>query len=133
LGSEANQFLEDATRGGHEAVKFKAVGDAISGTIIDDPKPVTRKNLNDGSPEDQLPVNIDTDQGPRTIWIRRGFLASAVQDAVKEAGATGLQVGGKLAVKLIELRDTGKPMPAKVFKAKYEAPVSSGANLEEIF
>ncbi len=130
----ADQFLEESSIGdSYPAFKFTSVGDTVSGTILGDPKPVTRPSLNDGTPEQQLPINIETADGPKTVWVRKGFMAGAISDAVKAAGATGLRDGGKLAVKFTELRDTGKPQPAKVFSAKYEAPASAGANLDDIF
>lgn len=136
MGKSAEEFLSDAASGNsYEAIKWanQPVGTKFSGTIIDDPRSVTRKNLNDGSPEEQLPINLDTADGPRTLWVKSGFLAGAIKEACQEAGASGIAKGGKLGVVLTELRDVGKPQPAYVFKAKYEVPVGSGVSMDEIF
>jgi hypothetical protein len=135
MGS-AKDFLDDAGGGeSFQAVKFANVKDHVIGTIITEPKTVMRESLNKpGTQEEQLPINLDTDgtdEGRRTLWVRKGFLAGAVKEAVIASGAPGLQVGGKLTVQHTELRDTGKVQPAKVFKAKYEPPVSSGASVTE--
>lgn len=134
MGEAANKFLEESGGGeGHDPVKFKEIGDKVVGKIMDEPRPVERKSLNDGTPEMQLPINLDTADGPRTLWVRKGFLAGAIQDAVKEAGATGIEVGGSLGVELTEKRDTGKPQPANVFKAAYKKPEKEATSIESIF
>lgn len=133
---DANSFLDDAGSGeSYPAVKFPNLKDHVIGTILSEPKTVMRDSLNKpGEKEEQLPINLDTngsEDGYRTLWVRKGFLAGAVKDAVLAANAPGLQVGGKLTVQFIENRDTGKVQPAKVFKAKYEAPASSGASVTD--
>lgn len=119
----------------YQAVKFPNVKDHVVGTIIAEPTTVMRDSLNQpGTQEEQLPINLDTDgteEGYRTLWVRKGFLAGAIKDAVLAAKAPGLQAGGKLTVQFTEERDTGKVQPAKVFKAKYEPPASSGASVTE--
>lgn len=135
MGGDADTFLKNAGAG-YPAVKFAEVGDTVRGKILDDPKVISRPNLNDGKPEDNLVINLDTtgnEDGYRTLWVRFGALATAIKEAVREAGASGIAEGGELAVKFTELRDTGKPQPAKIYKAKYEPPVSSGVDVDEIF
>lgn len=137
--SDSQAFLDESGGESFPAIKFANVGDTVVGTLIKEPTTVIRESLKDGSPEKQLPINLECasvpagDPGPRTLWVRRGFLASAIAEAVKDAGGEGLQAGGKLSVKFTEERDTGKPFPAKVFKAKYEMPVSSGVAVDDIF
>ena len=67
------------------------------------------------------------------MWVRKGFLAGAIKDACEEAGVKGVAKGGKLVVALTELRDTGKPQPAYVFKAKYEPPAAPTVEMDDIF
>lgn len=134
MSKSAEQFFDEAGGTGHDPIKWGdyKVGDVVSGTIIDEPRSVTRENLNTRQPEDQLPINLDTADGPRTLWVRQGFLAGAIKDACKEVGH-GLAKGGKLSVKYTEDRDVNKPQPARIFKAKYEAPAAAEVDVSEIF
>ncbi len=132
--NEAMDFLRSSGSGeSHDAVKFTAIGDHITGTIIDTPHVVERPSLRDGTPEQQLPINIETTEGPRTLWVRKGFLSAAITEAVDKAGAAGVLPGGKLTVQYIEDRDTGKPNPAKIFRAKYEPPVAAPVSVADVF
>lgn len=56
------------------------------------------------------------------VWLNPGFGIGAVRDALAKAGASALEDGGTLKVKLVEKRDVGKESPANVFDAEYEAP-----------
>lgn len=136
----ATDFFNDAAQGdSHAAFKWKdqPIGTKLVGTILDDPKPIIRPNIDKTKPdEEQLPINLDTDgteAGYRTLWVRKGFLASAIKDATDEAGVGGIAKGGKLGVELTELRDTGKPQPAYVFEAKYQPPAAPETNVDDIF
>jgi hypothetical protein len=129
----ADDFLRDCAGESYSAAKFVRIGDQVVGRIMTEPRPVERKSLKDGSPERQLPINLQTDEGPMTLWVRRGYMASAISNAVFQAGASGLQVGGRLTVTFCEERDTGKPNKAKVFTAAYEAPPASPVTVEDVF
>lgn len=131
--SNAMQFLKQSSGESYEAVKFTTVGDHVIGTIIGEPTPVERPSLKDGSAETQLPINLETEEGPRTLWVRKGFLAGAIAEAVDKTGAAGLVAGGKLTVQFSEERDTGKPNKAKVFRAKYEPPTAAPVSVGDIF
>lgn len=136
MSNDSSDFLNEAGGGeSHPAVKFETVNDGIKGTIVDPPKPVMRKNLNDGSPEKQLPINLDPGDGNvQTLWVRPvGFLVGAIKDAVAESKSVGLEVGGVLAVQFIESRDTGKPKPARVFRAKYTPPAPAAVSITDVF
>jgi hypothetical protein len=106
----------------------------LSGTILETPRIVNQPNLNTGQPEDNLVVSIRTaDDHEFALWVRRGFLAQAISDAVREAGADGLAEGGTLHVKHTAMKDTGKPQPARVFKARYQPPAPSSVSPADIF
>lgn len=69
----------------------------------------------------QLPASADT--GLRRIYATYVMLeeiAQAVRDSEQKRGAP--KIGGKLAVKLTGLRDTGKGNPLREYKAVYKAP-----------
>lgn len=132
--TDVSTFLDSAGGSKYPAFKFENIGDTLAGEIIDTPKIIQRPNLNDGTPEDNLVINIRTTDGHEfTLWVRRGFLAGAISDAVKAAGAAGLEAGGKLGVRYTESRDTGKPKPARVFTAQYQPPTPPTVNPADIF
>jgi len=135
MTTNPQDFLEQSTGSRYPAFKWESKpGGVLSGTIIEPPRVISRPNLNTDEPEDNLIIAVRTAEDHElSLWVRRGFLAQAIAEAVKEAGAAGLAEGGKLHVKHTENRDTGRPQPARVFKAKYEPPVTSTVNVDDIF
>lgn len=132
--SDVKSFLDQSSGSRYPAYKWSTVGTVLTGEIIEAPKVVNRPNLNTGEPEDNLIIPVRTSEGHEfSLWIRRGFLAQAISDAVKDAKADGLAEGGKLSVKHTEDRDTGRPQKARVFKAKYEPPAKPAINPADIF
>jgi hypothetical protein len=132
--SDVKSFLDSSSGSRYPAYKWGVPGAVLAGEIIETPRVIERPNLNTNEPEDNLIIPIRTSEGHEfALWVRRGFLAQAIADAVKEAGADGLAEGGKLAVKHTENRDTGRPQPARVFKAKYEPPAPAAVNPADIF
>lgn len=124
--SEADEFLKANSGSKYPAFKFQNVGDTAAGTIIDEPKVVERPNLNDGKLEKQLIINLQPDNGePGTLWVRAGLMAAAIQEAVNDVDAEGLQEGGRLAVQFSGTRPSKFPQPAKEFRAQYQAPQPS--------
>lgn len=132
--TDVSAFLNQSSGSAHAAFKWGDVGTVLSGTIFETPKVISRPNINTGQPEDQLVIPVRTAEGHEfSLWVRRGFLAQAIADAVKESGSSGLAEGGTLIVKHTENRDTGRPQPARVFKAKYTPPTPSAVNPDDIF
>lgn len=74
--------------------------------------------------ENKILTGVDTYKaGDRVaVWLPAGFGIGAVADAVKEADASSLADDSELEISLVERRDTGKPKPANVYKAKYFPP-----------
>lgn len=104
---------------------------------------VTKKPLfwEDGSPKQQLPVTMRADgsrqgilnernaanpqdMGDRTLYVQ-GYLQPVIRDAIREAGATGVAVGGELYVCWVGSKDSGKGTPARLWAAKYIPPAVS--------
>lgn len=130
--TEVDEFLKSSSGSKHPAYKFNEIGDTCKGVIVEDPRIVERPNLNDGQPEKQLVLAVTDDDGNTfALWVRRGQMAQAIDEAVTQAGAAGLALGGKIAVRFDEKRDTGKPSPLKVFKAQYQAPPAAAVSLGE--
>ncbi|PJN24035.1 hypothetical protein [Kitasatospora sp. CB02891] len=100
--------------GGAPTAKFPAPGSKVEGFITEpptvqqqrDPADGKPKFWTDGNPMMQLVVTVQTvlrdpaiqeDDGRRRIFVK-GQMKQAVQDAVKQVAAPGLEVGGYLAV-----------------------------------
>lgn len=109
----------------YPALSFKTMGDGYKGTLIDNPRPIERPNLTDGSLEWQLPINLEVDGENRTLWVRAGTrLSSEIRKAYTDAGVPGLAKGGTLTVAWIDTAAPKNPAhsPAKVYRAKYVPP-----------
>lgn len=137
MSVDANELLLSS---GVRSASFSKIGDSVSGVILAKPEVQQQRDFttgepkvySDGNPRLQIRVVLSTEQrdpedpddnGERAVYIK-GAMQKAVAAAVRKAGATGLQVGGKLAIKY-----TGDGVPAqrglnppKLFAARYEAP-----------
>jgi len=137
------------------ALKFDDVGTAHQGVILS--KRVAQqtdfytgkpKVYEDGKPANQLIVVLMTDKkenilgkngqiirtaaqddGKRSLYIKTQMKA-AVREAVKDAGAQGLDVGGTLAVKLDSLKSLEKGRDQKIYTAKYKPAPTNNAELD---
>lgn len=140
---DANAFLMG---GGIPAAKFDTIGTTVGGPITQQPRVEQQKDLNtgepkfwaDGKPMMQMLVTVQTDQrdpqipdddGQRTFYIKANSL-KAVRDAVRRAGARGLEVGGILT---ITYTGDGEPTkrgfnPPKLYSATYQPPTAASAN-----
>lgn len=79
--------------------------------------------------QDGNPEPASNDEGMRAIYVR-GWMIGAVADAVRAAGAKYPEVGGTLAVRLIEAHDTKKQNPKK-YDARYKAPAPGAGMFAE--
>jgi hypothetical protein len=132
--SDATTWLNNNSGGngdGAPSVYFGAIGDKIIGLITSEPRPVPTKY------GDRLVIEMKAAEGTNAskgdfgndgpiqpgedciVWVRPGQMASAINDALKAAGAKGLTEGDTLAVKFVDEQDTGKPSKLKVYKAQY--------------
>ena len=121
--------IDDIAPPSGDSFKFETLGDTIKGVLSYVPaKPEQRVNKFNGNEEGVVKLVLATDDGDKAIYPVVGTaMARAIGDAVRAAGAGTLEVGGTLAVKFSEERDTGKPSKMKVFSAKYEAPKTAAA------
>jgi hypothetical protein len=137
--------VDEITVGGAPAAKFPTIGTMVKGKIVacdeaqatdfDTKKPLTYEDS--GKPVMQYIITLQTDQhdpeiedddGQRRIFAK-GQMRFAFREAVKKSGQkSGTVVGGTLTVLYAE---DGEPPrrganPPKVYKAKYEPPVTGG-------
>jgi hypothetical protein len=140
---DANDLLMG---GGLAAAKFPTIGTTISGRIVRKPEarqqtdietgePLTFAN---GDPRMQIVVSLATadrdpakadDDGERALYIK-GNMLNAVRDAVRRAGAKGLEVGGTLTV--VYTGDGEKKNRAfnapKLYAAEYVPPTNAAVD-----
>lgn len=108
----ADDFLMGG--GGAPTAKFPTPGTVVTGRITQKPTVEQQRDIktgdnkfwSDGNPMMQLVVtvqtelrdpSIDEDDGRRRLFVK-GVMKNAIADAVRNAGARGLEVGGTLAV-----------------------------------
>lgn len=132
--------------GGTPSAKFDVIGRTWRGTIIwiSEPYPVTDmktkapKFFPSGDPikgfkfdiqTDQRDADIPDDDGKRRIYVESQRMMSALRIALKNAGAPGLRVGGKVAIQYASEEATGGANKAKVYAAAYEPPVAAASDL----
>lgn len=126
--------------GGHKSASFPTVGTTIRGTVTETPvlRDVTAMGTGeiqrwpDGTAKKQLLVSLQTgdrdpadpaDDGVRTLYVK-GYMKNAVQDAVKDVGAPGLEIGGTLTVTYTSdgTSTTRGHNPPKLYSAAYASP-----------
>jgi len=131
--------------GGVASAKFENHGDQIAGTIDDEPQAVQQTDFTtgepltwpNGDPRMQVVVTLATDlrddsedDGLRKVYIKGKSMTAAVRDAVRAAGAKGLERGGQLTVTytgdgVAERRGINPP---KLYAASYAPPSAAAVN-----
>lgn len=131
--------------GGSTSAKFPEVGTTVTGTIAREPEVQQQRDFStselkfwdDGKPMQQLQVVLATDErdpsvadddGERALYVK-GNLLKAVREAIRKAGAKGLDVGGTLSVTYAADGEASKRgfSPPKLYTAVYTPPVKKAA------
>jgi hypothetical protein len=142
----ANDWL---LSGGVRSASFKQIGDSVTGFILRPPEVQQIRNFDsgqpeywpDGKPKMQIRAVLMTeerdpadpeDSGERAVYIRAN-VQRAVAQAVRQSGAKGLEVGGKLMVKYTGDGKASKRgfNPPKLYEAKYRAPTGEPVAVPE--
>lgn len=123
--------------------KFVNPGDSITGELVDDPVTLplnafgtTEPKIGkDGNPVMQIMAVLDTEQlkdenhdGQWRTYIDKPLMKAAVLKALKLAGASTLQRGGRLTITHTGMKQLGNGQ-AKDFTATYELPPEDGGPL----
>jgi hypothetical protein len=133
----SNEVQALLSGGGAPAAKFPTIGTSISGTILSaevsdqrDIKTGDVKTFDDGNPMKQIIVTLQTqarddedDDGKRRLFIKAAMLG-AVREAIIDAGAVTLEVGGQLTVTHTDIGTASKKgfSPPKLYTASYSNP-----------
>lgn len=129
---------------GGASAKFENLGDTVTGTITVTPelrqqtdfKTKKPKFWDDGEPMMQVVVSLATDQrdpavedddGQRNVYIK-GQMQQATRDALKAAGAKGLEPGGTLTVAFIGTEPTDAGSPKKLYAVSYVPAAANFVN-----
>jgi len=134
---------------GVKSATFKNVGDQVVGHIMRQPEVQQQRDFDsgemkvwsDGNPMMQLKVVLMTeehdpedpeDSGERAVYIR-GNMQRAVAQAVRQAAAPGLEVGGKLLIKYSGNGTAARRglNPPKLYEARYRAPEAPPVTVPE--
>lgn len=119
--------------GGPAAFKFEVIGATAKGVITDlnktqvtDIKTREPRFYSDGNPIMQLVITLRQDNDEETRVFCKPAAKEAIRKAVQSVEASGLEVGGKLAVKYSD-DEPSKPGldPKKLFTAQYQPPANS--------
>jgi hypothetical protein len=129
--------------GGVASAKFPTPGTTVGGEIVRPPTLMQQRDISTGKPKTwengdpmmQLAVQVSTgqidpavpnDDGVRAIYVK-GQMQQAVREAIRQAGAPGLEVGGRLAVTYV--RDGEPPQRGMNAPKEYTAQYVSAANV----
>lgn len=151
---DAKAFLMGS---GNPGFSFSRPGDRIVGQIIAEPTMQQQKvyGTNDpavwpsGDPKMQMLVNVSTsfrnyegianpdraqpDTGARTIYVKGKHFERACREAVRDAGAAFLDVGGWLDITYTGDDMTSKAgMKPKLFTVRYMAPRAQAAVVQSV-
>lgn len=141
--SDASNWLTHNSGSSNPSVSFPNIGDTVCGRILEEPRLVNGTDLN-GNPSESLVISVEAIAGCTasvgskqigyspiaagenvSIWVKAGAMARALQAAIVEAKAAGLQEGGMLAVRYSadgEQKKAGFNRP-KLYVAQYSPPV----------
>jgi hypothetical protein len=133
--STASDFMSENRGDFPESFKFRNVGDAIAGTLVEEPRRFEGTDLN-GQPQTNWIFEVETDAGDRwSVWAPVGkAISKKIASAMQEAGVTSFTVGDRLAVVFTGLGEPSKPgySPPKLYDAKYEAAKPSGVSASDL-
>lgn len=142
---------------GGKAAKFENIGDEIEGTIISaakqpsvDPNTGEVKRFKNNDPMYVYVISLQTglrdpddpaDEGVRRVYAKGGSEATekgspmlvAIRAAVVASGAKKMEEGATLKVRFTDTKSTGKPAPAKLYKAKYTPPAPPAIDEADLF
>jgi hypothetical protein len=127
------------------AGKFTDIGDKHAGRLVTPPVERQQTDLDrnplvwpDGTKRTEWLFTIEEDSGERvTLYARRGnysgnglAMLDAIIEAVTEAGADAIEVGGKLAVVYSGTQSLGSGKTAKLYKAQYQPPAPASVPMD---
>lgn len=145
--TDANAFLMGGSGARAAFTAETPLNTVVGGTIVDttqrqqtDFQTKAPKCWDNGDPMMQLVVTIATDlredsedDGQRAFYLKGGSkrentTQGAVARAVREAGASGLEIGGKLEMACVGTEPSTRGNPRKLWSARYAKPTVPAGN-----
>ncbi len=135
--------------GGGKSASFPHIGSSITGTVSAPPELQQQRDMEsgkpltweDGNPRMQMVITLDTDErdpedpdddGTRRLFVKSG-MKPAIARAVKAAGASRIEVGGRLTVTYTAddnaRKKKGFSAPKK-YEATYVRPADQALGVE---
>lgn len=136
---DANAILMGG--GGAPTAKFANPGDTLTGRIVAPPQAYQEREYDKDNPGGGAPKTypsgdpimavyvdlatdlrdpaIQDDDGTRRLYIEGRYLKADIRDAIRAAGAPGLEVGGVLTVSFTHREDPEDKRSRKFWQAKY--------------
>jgi len=138
--------------GGPKGWKFENPGDTRVGTIAERPEAKQERDYDPNNPgggkpkfypsgdpimgihvvvqTDERDPSIEDDDGRRTFYIEGRYIKEAVRNAVRAAGAPGLEIGGQLRVTFTHREDPMDRRSRKYWDVKY-TPAGNAALMQD--
>lgn len=124
-----------APRPKYPTAKFEMIGTIHSGRVVEEPEDRHARKYNstdldywpDGSPVIQTRIVLEpTNGGERFAIYAKGRMAQAIRQALAQAQAGDIEIGGVLSVKYDRAEPSkGGGQPAKCYVATYQPPAVS--------
>jgi hypothetical protein len=127
--------------GGPKGWKFEDPGTTRVGTVAEPPKAVQERDYDPNNPGGGAPKvfpsgdpimgvhvvvqtaerdpSIEKDDGRRTFYVEGRYLKEAVREAIRNAGAPGLEVGGQITVTFTHREDPMDKRSRKYWTVQY--------------
>lgn len=131
--SDVTDFLNSSSTG-YKSVTFPNIGDSIKGIVTGIPRVVELRN-DDGELEKKLLIDLQDDQGEMwTLWVKRGWMAGALKEALTKAGVNNVAEGGTLVMKFTGEGERKKASwsPPKFFEAAYKPPTPTAGSVDDL-
>lgn len=129
--------VDDIAAPAGDSFKFEKLGDTIEGEIVFVGDFEERVNKFTNKNEKVARIGIDTGNGEiMYIWPVQGSpMGRALADALRQAGVTELDTGQHIKLAHHETKDTGKPQPLKLYRARITAaaPAITVPDDEDLF
>lgn len=138
------------TGNGYPTFKWNSIGDTLAGTITSKAQVVNRPDLNDSSKMvEQIVFELHTDEPVScrnqrgevsegqdwTVWIRTASQQYRVLYEAVKAQNGKLDVGARIAIKLVAFEDVKRPQPMKVYEVGFKpapATVAAGSSVTDL-
>lgn len=125
--SEVMDFINSAGSG-FDSFQFDNVGDTIDGHLVNEPRIIEKANSKTGLMDKILVLDIHTaNDQDWVLMCGLGGRITAIREALQNANAAKLEVGGRLVLKYTANapKKPGQPQPAKLYAAAYVPPAAS--------